>query len=396
MMRAVSGLFYFGIVSTLMSCEACTDPVEPVNSEIRWANDVTVFETADIMQVEVEVLLDKVNTQIVTVDYTTIDGSALNGEDYVAAEGTLSFAPGETAQTLTIDLIIDEYLESDEYFQIELKNPVNGYVKIGDPLVNIGIRNDDVLIYVSDEGYQAAESYEGMTLTWSDEFDGDAINPENWTYDLGNGSGGWGNNELQTYTSSANNSFVADGKLFIMAEKVGENAYTSARLKSLDLQEFQYGRVDVRALLPKGQGIWPAIWMLGANYPEVGWPACGEIDIMELLGHLPGTVHGTAHWGADWPSWNHQGSSTSIYPEHFDAEFHVFSIDWTANSIRYLMDDEEFFTINTSMMNGQPYPFNNPFFFILNVAVGGNWPGYPDETTMFPVFMAVDYVRIYQ
>jgi len=114
------------------------------------------------------------------------------------------------------------------------------------------------------------------------------------------------------------------------------------------------------------------------------------------LGHLPGTVHGTAHWGADWPSWNHQGSSTSIYPDHFDAEFHVFSIDWSEDNIDFIMDDEVYFNINPNMMNGQPYPFNNPFFFLLNVAVGGNWPGYPDETTTFPVFMAVDYVRVYQ
>ena len=175
-------------------------------------------------------------------------------------------------------------------------------------------------------------------------------------YDLGNGDWGWGNNELQTYTNSSSNSFVADGKLFIVAEKVGENAYTSARLKSLDLQEFQYGRIDVRAILPKGQGIWPAIWMLGANYPDVGWPACGEIDIMELLGHLPGTIHGTAHWGMDWPNWTHQGLSTSIYPENFDEEFHVFSIDWSEDNIDFILDDEVFFNINPNMMNGQPYP----------------------------------------
>jgi beta-glucanase (GH16 family) len=262
--------------------------------------------------------------------------------------------------------------------------------------VNVGLRNDDTDIFISDEGYDAATSYEGMSLAWSDEFDGEFIDPANWTYDLGSGNGGWGNNELQSYTNSANNSFVGDGKLFIIAEKVGENAYTSARLKSIGLQEHQYGRIDVRAMLPKGQGVWPAIWMLGSNYPDVGWPACGEIDIMELLGHLPGTVHGTAHWGADWPNWTHQGTSISIYPDHFDQEFHVFSVEWMEDEIKFLMDDQVYFTINPSLMQGQPYPFNNPFFFILNVAVGGNWPGSPDASTEFPVFMAVDYVRVYQ
>lgn len=395
-MRAFHGFLLLAGAVALSSCEGCGDPEPSVNSEIRWANDVTVFETTDINEVNLTITLGQVNTERVTVDYATVAGTATEGDDFVASSGTVVFEPGEFSKDIAIQIITDDYLEPDEFFTVEMSNPFNGYIKIGAPEASVGIRNDDSMIFLSDEGYQAADSYEGMSLVWSDEFSGDAIDPSNWTYDLGNGSGGWGNNELQTYTNSANNSFVADDKLFIVAEKVGESAYTSARLKSVDLQEFQYGRIDVRAILPKGQGIWPAIWMLGANYPEEGWPACGEIDIMELLGHLPGTVHGTAHWGIDWSNWNHQGLSKSIYPEYFDEEFHVFSIDWTEDNIDFIMDDEVFFNINPSMMNGQPYPFNNPFFFILNVAVGGNWPGNPDETTTFPVFMAVDYVRVYQ
>lgn len=378
------------------SCEGCGDPEPPVNSEIRWANDVTVFETAELTSVTLTVILGQINTEQVTVEYATIEGTASENEDYVPTSGTLVFEPGEFSKDIQIEIIPDEYLESDEFFEVELSNPVNGFVKIGAPTASVGLRNDDTMIYISNEGYEAADSYEGKSLVWSDEFNGESIDPLNWTYDIGNGSGGWGNNELETYTSSPSNSFVADGKLFIVAEKVGENAFTSARLKTMGLQEFQFGRIDIRALLPKGQGIWPALWMLGANYPEEGWPACGEIDIMELLGHLPGTVHGTVHWGIDWSNWNHYGTSTSIYPNHFDEEFHVFSLDWQPNEIRFLMDDQLFYTVTPSMMNGQPYPFNNPFFFIFNVAVGGNWPGYPDETTMFPVFMAVDYVRVYQ
>ena len=395
-MKNLGGFLLLACAVGLSSCEGCGEPEPQVNSEIRWANDVTVFETADVDDVTLTVTLGQVNTERVTVEYASIPGTAIEGDDFIPVSGTLVFEPGEFSKDISIDIVSDEYLEPDEFFTVELSNPVNGYVKIGAPTASVGIRNDDSNIYISDEGYDAADSYEGMALIWSDEFEGEAIDLNNWTYDLGNGSGGWGNNEQQTYTNSANNSFVADGNLFIVAEKVGENAYTSARLKSLNLQEFQYGRIDVRAILPKGQGIWPAIWMLGANYPDVGWPACGEIDIMELLGHLAGTVHGTAHWGMDWPNWTHQGSSTSIYPENFDEEFHVFSIDWSEDNIDFIMDDEVFFNINPSMMNGQPYPFNNPFFFILNVAVGGNWPGYPDETTTFPVFMAVDYVRVYQ
>ncbi len=396
MMNKFLGYLSIAGIVLLSSCEACNEPQPEVNSEISWANDVTVFETALLTSVTVEVKLSPVNSREVSVEYMTIEGSATAGEDFMPMSGSLVFAPGETSKTISIPIVTDDYLEPDESFQVELKNPVNGYIEVGQPSVNVGLRNDDSNIFISDEGYEASSSYEGMTLTWADEFEGEAIDPENWTYDLGSGNGGWGNNELQSYTNSSNNSFVGDGKLFIVAEKVGENAYTSARLKSLGLKEFQYGRIDVRAMLPKGQGVWPAIWMLGANYPDMGWPACGEIDVMELLGHLPGTVHGTAHWGADWPSWTHQGSSVSIYPDHFDEEFHVFSVEWMEDEIKFFMDDEVYFTIAPSMMQGQPYPFNNPFFFILNVAVGGNWPGNPDESSEFPVFMAVDYVRVYQ
>tara|TARA_B100000767_G_scaffold78174_1_gene74870 strand:+ start:5115 stop:6305 length:1191 start_codon:yes stop_codon:yes gene_type:complete len=393
-----NALGYLGIAGffLLTSCEACNEPIPEVNSEIRWANDVTVFETSLLSSIDVEVRINPANTREVSVEYATIEGTALAVEDFVAASGSVTFSPGETSKKITIQVVTDEYLEPDETFQVELKNPVNGYIKIGEPRVDVGLRNDDTNIFISDEGYDAASSYEGMTLTWSDEFDDEFIDPANWTYDLGSGNGGWGNNELQSYTSNANNSFVGDGKLFIVAEKVGENAYTSARLKSVGLREHQYGRIDVRALLPKGQGVWPAIWMLGANYADMGWPACGEIDIMELLGHLPGTVHGTAHWGSDWPSWTHQGTSVSIYPDHFDQEFHVFSVEWMEDEVKFLLDDQLYFAINPSMMQGEPYPFNNPFFFILNIAVGGNWPGNPDDSTQFPVFMAVDYVRVYQ
>ena len=240
----------------------------------------------------------------------------------------------------------------------------------------------------------SASSYPGKTMVWSDEFDGETIDLSHWTYDLG--ANGWGNQELQNYTSNSENSYVDDGNLFIVARENGIH-YTSARMKSIGLQEFQYGRIDVRAILPKGQGIWPAIWMLGANYPNVGWPACGEIDIMELIGSSPNTVHGTVHYGADWTQHNYTGSGTSIpWTETFSDEFHVFSIDWDENGITWLLDDQPFYTVDNNVTGSQPYPFDNPFFFIMNIAVGGQWPGYPDDTTEFPQFLAVDYVRVFQ
>lgn len=248
---------------------------------------------------------------------------------------------------------------------------------------------------VNGDGYPAADGHDGMTLVWSDEFDGTSVNGSNWTYDLGDS--GWGNNEWQNYTNSPANSSVADGFLTITARQEPGGGYTSARMKSVDLQEFQFGRIDVRAKLPQGQGIWPAIWMLGANFDAVGWPACGEIDIMELVGHQPGTVHGTAHWGAAWNQHQYTGESISLPAgETFSDAFHVFSVVWQADQITWLMDDQPFFTLTSAQMNGQPYPFNAPFFFILNVAVGGNWPGYPDATTSFPQSMVVDCVRVFQ
>ena len=168
-------------------------------------------------------------------------------------------------------------------------------------------------------------------------------------------------------------------------------------MKSIDLQEFQFGRIDVSAKLPEGQGIWPAIWMLGHNFPTSGWPACGEIDIMELIGNEPSTVHGTAHWGTSWNVHQYSGDEITL-PEgqKFSDAFHLFSIIWTENSITWLMDDQPYYSIDNTQMNGQPYPFNNSFFFIMNIAVGGNWPGYPNSSTIFPQTMQVDYVRVFQ
>jgi len=182
----------------------------------------------------------------------------------------------------------------------------------------------------------------------------------------------------------------------IVAKKNGSQ-YTSARLKSIGLQEYQYGRIDVRAILPFGQGIWPAIWMLGANFPSAGWPACGEIDIMELIGSSPSSIHGTVHFGNSYPQHQYTGGSRYLSGgQTFADEFHVFSIDWDENGITWLLDDQPFYSVDNSVSGNQNYPFDNPFFFILNVAVGGQWPGYPNATTTFPQFMAVDYVRVYQ
>ena len=320
--------------------------------------------------------------------------TAQSGEDFIPTSGSLTFPAGTAGSSIFVEIVVDEFKEDDEQFRVVLTGSTNGIFEGGMQEAIGTIRNDDTVIQVTSEGYDAANSYPGKSLVWSDEFEEDFIDPQSWTYDLG--ASGWGNAELQNYTSSSENSYVSNGNLMIVAKKNGFQ-YTSARLKSIGLQEFQYGRIDVRAVLPFGQGIWPAIWMLGGNYSNVGWPACGEIDIMELIGSSPNNVHGTIHFGNNYSQHEYTGGGTYIPgPLNFSDEFHVFSIDWDEDGITWLVDDEPFFNVDNAVTGPQNYPFDAPFFFILNLAVGGQWPGYPDESTAFPQFMAVDYVRVYQ
>jgi beta-glucanase (GH16 family) len=301
---------------------------------------------------------------------------------------------GVAQAVIEVPIVVDNIKEDDEQFKVVLTGAKNATFANGFQQAVGTIKNDDSVLSVTSEGYTAADGYEGKTLVWSDEFDDEAINLDNWTYDLG--GHGWGNQELQVYTNSSDNAYVANGNLMIVAEDEGSH-YSSARLKSIGLQEFQYGRLDVRAVLPQGQGIWPAIWMLGANFPSAGWPACGEIDIMELIGSSPNLVHGTVHYGDSYQSHQYVGNGTSIgFAETFSDEFHVFSIEWNEEGIEWFLDDVPFFSVDNDVSGSQNYPFHEPFFFIMNVAVGGLWPGYPDATTSFPQFMAVDYVRVYQ
>ena len=377
----------FVLVFVTLVCFQCRkDDAPSVVPNVYFPIDRSALETEENAIFEFPIVLDRTTDREVTVHYEARSLTATEGEDFVP--------PGEATATISVEIIIDDYLEEDEQFRVVLTESQNGLFLDGIQQAIGTIRNDDTAIQVTTEGYVSADSYAGKTLVWSDEFNGDEIDLNNWTYDLG--AHGWGNQELQLYTSSSENSYVHEGNLLIVAKDDGP-MYTSARMKSIDLQEFQYGRIDVRAVLPKGQGIWPAIWMLGANYPSAGWPACGEIDIMELIGSAPNYVHGTVHFGNDYSQHQHTGQGTGIpFGQTFADEFHVFSIDWNEQGITWLLDDEPFYSINQNVTGSQNYPFDNPFFFILNIAVGGQWPGYPDESTEFPQFMAVDYVRVFQ
>lgn len=229
----------------------------------------------------------------------------------------------------------------------------------------------------------------GWKLVWNDEFKGTAIDTSKWTHEV-NGNGG-GNNELQYYTDAAANSYLQDGFLILKAirEKYQGKEYTSARLNTRFKGDWKYGRFEIRAKLPKGKGLWPAIWMLPSDWEYGGWPASGEIDIMELLGHETNKVYGTIHYGSS-PQDHQQGGGTyTLSKGNFADEFHVFQIEWDEVGMRWFVDGNVYHReIHTK-------PFDKRFHLLLNVAVGGNWPGNPSESTFFPQSMVVDYVRVY-
>ena len=395
-MKIQPALLLLGVLAVFIQCRP--EDTAPFVPEIRFPINISADETEANSTFEFPLVLNQSTTRDITVRYETRDLTAIEGEDYVPVEDSLIIPAGTASASIFVDIVVDDYLEEDEQFRVVLTGSTNAILAGGIQEAIGTIRNDDSLFPVSNEGHLSASSYPGKSLVWSDEFDGESIDLSHWTYDLG--ASGWGNQELQNYTSDSENSYVNDGNLFIVAMQDGAG-YTSARMITRDKQEFEFGRIDIRAVLPYGQGIWPALWMLGANFTEVGWPQCGEIDIMELLGHQPNYVHGTAHWGAiSGGGHPNLGAVTySDFPTTFSDEYHVFSLEWSADTMTWLMNDEPYFQLTTEQhvaTSGFDSPFNDPFFFIFNIAVGGNWPGSPDETTLFPQFMAVDYVRVYQ
>jgi beta-glucanase (GH16 family) len=244
----------------------------------------------------------------------------------------------------------------------------------------------------------------GWTLTWSDEFDGpdgSAVDPTKWKHDVG--GSGWGNQELEYYTDGTQNAVVQGGTLVITATTEGASqyscwyggcTYTSARLLTQGLFSQAYGRFEARVQMPTGKGLWPAVWMLGDDIGDAGWPACGEIDFMETIGTDIGENHGSLHA----PNYN----PTATYPlpdgGSFADGFHVFAIEWEPGTVRFYVDDTLYETqTKAAVPSGGTWEFDSePFFLLANVAVGGQWPGSPDGTTTFPQTMKVDWVRVYQ
>ncbi len=337
------------------------------------------------------------------VDYRTYDATAIAGVDYEAKDGQVTFEPGETIKEINLTIIGNLIEGPKRSFTIEFTSPFGDFADVE---VKITINDDDGAInsgqlLIPETGYETPESYPGMDLIWRDEFNQGSLDGSSWSFDIGTGCPdlcGWGNNELQYYQTD-NLTFAEGDYLVINARRQvgGSSDYSSSRITTKDKKEFQYGRVDIRAAMPEGQGVWPALWMLGSNIDTNPWPSCGEIDIMELRGDEPGRAYGTVHYGA---SFNERmfNTSTKDLPSNkiFKTEFHVFSLVWKEDIIQILLDDVVYHTFGPNNTNGQPYPFNQPFYFLFNVAVGGDFPGNPGANTIFPQYMIVDYIRVFQ
>jgi beta-glucanase (GH16 family) len=387
------------IAASLLVAGCDKEKTTPITSANVSIDDISMNEgNGGTSNMEFTVKLSTALSQEASVKVTTKDGFAKAAEDYQALNQVIVFKAGETVKKVNVTIVADDLKEGIDEFQVLLSDAVNCNIFDG---IGLGvINNDDTKIPVTSQGYTTPESYPGKTLVWSDEFNASSLNTQDWGFDVGTGCPnvcGWGNNELQYYTPGDNLSF-SQGNMIIEArkEQMGGKNYTSTRLLSMGKKEFKFGRIDIRAKLPRGQGIWPAFWMLGSNFKSVGWPACGEIDIMEFLGHEEKRVHSTIHYRVGNNPRNSTASLLNDTP--LPDEYHVYSLDWQQDKIRMFIDDKlitEFNPLNISGL-GSGHPFNEPFFFIFNIAVGGNWPGSPNATTYFPQWLYVDYIRVFQ
>jgi beta-glucanase (GH16 family) len=344
------------------------------------------------------------NRTQVMVKYQVIGLTATPGSDYEAiTEGKIFMKPGELSVSIPIKIFGDAVKETDEKIEIVLLQSLNA--TLSEPIrTTITLVNDDFSlvdkINIPKTGYISPDTYTGFTKVWEENFQGTNLNTAVWNYELGDGCPGncnWGNNELQFYQEK--NAQLSDGYLIIEGKKetIGGKNYTSSRLTTQRKKSFKYGRIDIRAAVPEGKGYWPALWMLGDNIPQVSWPACGEIDIMEASGDKINRVVGTAHFGATLAQHRFRTGATFSSGEYdFNTSFNVFSIIWEENKIQWLVNNVVYHQITPSDLNGQPYPFNQPFFFIINLAIGGNFPGSPDARTVFPRWFVVDYIKVFQ
>ncbi len=251
-----------------------------------------------------------------------------------------------------------------------------------------------LFVYLAGLGLAYGGSDPKWTPIWTDDFNGpagSAPDPSKWIFDQG--ATGWGNHELEDYTDSRDNVFQdGHGHLVIRAIRPAAGKYTSGRIKTQGRFEVQYGKIEARISLPRGQGVWPAFWMLGKDIPTVGWPRSGEIDIMENIGKEPSIVHGTVHG----PGYSGAKGITAAH-NLGRGSFHIYGVEWSADSIDFQMDGRSYAKVTrASLPSGAVWVFDKPFFLLLNLAIGGDWPGNPDSTTRFPQSMLVDWVKVWK
>ena len=392
----MSSLFLL-IILISGSCKSDPDPQPTIPDIIIRNSQVFEMDANSVMRFEV-VASDTVE-QSVSISYELSGITAEPNVDFTETAGTLEIVAGTRLSVIEVEILQDEINEVEEELRVKLLSATNATIT-DSTAIGIIEDNDDPTVADGDtSGYSTSLSHYGYELVWSDEFDGTELDPESYNYEVGDGCPnlcGWGNNEEQWYTDEPKNVRLENGSLILTATKEGNADYHSARIQTKGKQEFQFGRIDIRAKLARGQGIWPAIWMLGNNIDQVGWPACGEIDIMELVGHQPKTVHGTAHWGPQGRGYSTYTTSSYFIDDDFAEAYHVFSLVWEFNKMVWYVDETKFKTITPQDMRGETYRFNQPFYFIFNIAVGGGWPGPPDATTVFPQTMEIDYVRVFQ
>jgi beta-glucanase (GH16 family) len=384
----------------LLLAASCGKSGSKGSTPLLTVNDITINEgNGGTNNVEVSLALNQAPGSPVTISWSTMEGSAKAGSDFTAATNqSVTFGANEKEKKITVSVVADDLREPDEVFQVKLTGTAG--VALMKSTINITLKNDDTKIAFNNSGYDATGNYPGYTLAWSDEFNGTELAADAWGFETGDGCPGlcgWGNNELQYYTPPPNNLFFQDGKMIIeaKAESFGGKNYTSTRLKTQGKKAFKFGRIDIRAILPKGRGVWPAFWLLPQDNVFGGWPRSGEIDLMEYIGSETNRVLGTVHYGPG-PGSIYSSKNYILPAGTFNDQFHVFSLEWKQDEIKWFVDDNLYATFTKADAGANNYPFNEKFFFLINMAVGGNLPGPPDASTVFPQFLIVDYIRIYQ
>ncbi len=384
-MMAISALF--------LSCGDDGDEKELPTLSVA---DVTLAEGNGESQVQVTIELSQAVDFEISLEAQTRTNTATE-EDFVAVDTLLRIDAGVRSVPINITILGDDDVEEDESFLFVLLDPFNA--TLDKDVAIITLTNDDEHAFnIPTTGFESPESYEGMTLVWEDDFDGDAVDLDTWTFDNGDGCNqgicGWGNQEAQYYQE--NNTSLIDGNLVIEAREQSRGGleYTSSKLITKDKRSFHFGRIDIRAVMPEGEGMWPALWMMGTNIDEVGWPACGEIDIMELFGAKgDNKVEGTVHWD-NAGNYAQFGGNTTLESGTFNDNFHVYSIVWDETAIRWLLDDEQYHVIDITP--GDLEEFQREFYMLINVAVGGDKGAGDPSGTTFPQWMIIDYIRYFE